>query len=174
MFNGRAPFTGPPDPALAAALCAGLLRGGLATRLEAEEDRPWRAVGEWQQIETEEAPLHQRHSLVATATLFEHDGSELDGTFLAPDWEERVAKCAAAAALALIAQHAKLERANRRREELESVRQVLAGQVGDLLQAMLARGRPSFAREGAALVAEMAFHGETVSQTVARVIREAL
>ena len=175
LFNGRSPMTGPPDPALVSATQAGLLRSGLAARLQADEDRPWRALGEWQQLNAKDTPpLQQRHALVITGTLFSHDGSELDGTHLAPDWEERVSKCAAAAALALGAQHGKLEKANRRRDEHESIRQGLAGDVGDLLQAMIARGRSPFAREAATHIAEMAFHGETAAQTVARVIREAV
>jgi hypothetical protein len=170
LFNGRASLTAHPDPSLGAALANGLTRGNLATRIERDALRHWRSVGEWR--DAEQTALHQEHALVIAVRLFDHDGSELDGTLLAPDWDERIAKSALAATLALRANFAKQLRIRKRREEREAVQQTLAGQVGLLIQAIVARGRAPFARDAMAHVAEMAFHGETVAETVARVIRE--
>ena len=172
FFNGRAPMTGTPEPYLLGAILEGLAQGkaGLEIRSEMDELRCHRRSGEWRQ--NNGGTLAATHSLVVTVLLFGHDGGPVDGTLMSDDVASRLVRCASSASTALAMQIQKMERERVRRERIAAIRELHSGEIGEMVAAMMAKGRPQFVHKAKATLDETRFHGESDAAVVKRILND--
>ena len=173
FFNGRSPFLGPPEPSLVASVSAGLQQSmlGIQLRLFRDPDASWRQYGEYQ---SSGGRLEQLNlALCITVSLHQRDNGsdEFDGANC-KDIEAPALSCAIKACAALQSRTKTAELQNRRAAHRGVIRTSAAPQMAALIAAIHARASPMIRDELTTELDKVAFHGETVSQVLCRVVTD--